>query len=147
MSLSIRWASPTDQAWVDAQYQSIDFLPSDLSRDRVAIAYWEKQRAGLGRLVPIADQQWELGGMYVLPHFRQKGIARPMVQHLLAASPVGSTLYCVPFLHLSSFYESCGFRPVLESERDAVPQSILDKCNWCNTHYENQAGLLVMYIE
>lgn len=146
MSLTIRWASTADQVWIDTQYQDIDFLPSDVQVDRVAIAEWEGQPSGLGRLVPVGDQQWELGGMYVLPDFRRKGIARRVVQYLLDATDAGTTLYCIPFLHLSTFYESFGFRKVPKADLDEVPAVILSKRQWCDTNYENQMGLLVTQL-
>lgn len=144
MNLLLRWASTEDQSWVDAQYAAIDFSPSDLKAHRVTIAEWLGQPAGLGRLVPVATQQWELGGMYVLSDFRRKGIAAAIVQHLIDHTANGGILYCLPFMYLTEFYQGFGFQPAPEIEIAGFPTPILDKWQWCNEHYESAVDLLVM---
>lgn len=146
MSLTIRWASTKDQTWVDAQYAAIDFKPSDVEAHQVIIASWADQQVGLGRLVPVAENQFELGGIYVLPDFRQKGIAARIVQHLIEVCPSGTILYCIPFLHLTNYYQSFGFKPVTGDEISSLPKSIYEKWQWCNGYYDSGGDLLLMHL-
>ncbi len=142
-SLTIRPATVTELPWVNEQYQAINFLPSDLSTDYIAIAEWEGTSCGIGRLVRMEGGHEELGGMYVLGGFRQKGIARSIVSHLLAQRNQQARLWCIPFRHLSGFYESFGFEPV-GADHPGIPPAVAKKMNWCDTHQEQQTSLLLM---
>ncbi|GAB5552233.1 MAG: GNAT family N-acetyltransferase [Saprospiraceae bacterium] len=133
LPLTIHQASPQDQDWINEQYKSIDFRLADLQQDYVAIASWEKEPAGLGRLQPLDSNAWELGGMYVFESFRKKGIAGRLVQHLLAQVPAGSTIYCLPFEPLLSFYKNYGFQETKPEQVDKVPEVVRSKLDWCNT--------------
>jgi GNAT superfamily N-acetyltransferase len=142
-SLIIRPATVADLAWVNEQYQAINFLPSDLSTDYIAIAEWEGTSCGIGRLVRMEGGHEELGGMYVLDGFRQKGIARNIVGHLLEQRNEQAKLWCIPFRHLSGFYETFGFEPVGPDHPD-IPPAVAKKMNWCDTYQEQQTSLLLM---
>jgi GNAT superfamily N-acetyltransferase len=70
------------------------------------------ERIGLGRLVAHAPDVLELGGIWTDEAVRGRGIARAMVGALLerrAQMPHPEHLWCIPFVHLSAFYQSCGF--------------------------------------
>ena len=70
------------------------------------------ERIGLGRLVAHAPDVLELGGIWTDEAVRGRGIARAMVAALLARreqTPHPERLWCIPFAHLSAFYQSCGF--------------------------------------
>lgn len=142
-ALTIRPASQADLPWVNEQYQIINFLPSDLDTDYVAIAEWEGSPCGLGRLVRLPGGHEELGGIYVFDGFRQKGIARHIVGHLLEQRNEQSPLWCIPFRHLSSFYESFGFEPVTLSRYD-IPPAVAKKINWCDQTQKSSVSLLLM---
>lgn len=139
MTHTVRFAAPDDFQWINAQYAEINFLPSNIDTDRVAIAEVKAQRAGLGRVVKISDQAVELGGMYVLPAFRKLGLARQIVRFLLAQTPPAQTVYCLPFEHLAPFYKSFGFQPTHAAH---TPEEIRTKWLWCNNQYPKQVLLL-----
>ncbi|MEM6378472.1 MAG: GNAT family N-acetyltransferase [Bacteroidota bacterium] len=142
LPLQFHQATIQDQDWVNKHYQQVNFRPSDLSQDYVGIASWMNEPAGLGRLQPIDNHSWELGGMYVFEAFRKKGIAGRMVQHLLQQAPQGTTIYCLPFELLAVFYKRYGFEELPAEEWSKVPEYIREKINWCNRTYPDAVLLL-----
>lgn len=131
----IRWCSEEEIDWVNEQYEKLDFKPSSLVTDRIAVAIFGGERVGLGRLCRIEDSFFELGGMHVQPIFRGYGIARKIVKFLLSHRDPKATVYCLPFAHLRDFYESEGFEEVSEEVLSKVPRDILKKHHWCNENY------------
>jgi GNAT superfamily N-acetyltransferase len=140
VAVTVRQLQAQELDWANGRYAEIDFLASSAD-DYIAVAEQDGQPAGLGRLVRVADDAYELGGMYVFPEQRGGGAARAIIGHLIAASG-GATLYCLPFGNLRALYESFGFR---ERERDAgMPAKVLEKFEWCNCHYGRDVLLLVL---
>lgn len=139
MVTQLHKATLSDKPWVDSIYTKIQFMPSDFSKEYIAIAYINGEKVGLGRLVQIEDVL-ELGGMYVDEGYRGKGIAKAIVQHLLAQAPQGKLVYCIPFAHLEVFYKSFGFvnAPVQEN----LPQEIKTKMGFCGKTYNTKVSLL-----
>jgi GNAT superfamily N-acetyltransferase len=142
LPLQIHPATIQDQDWVNEQYAKVAFQPSDLSEDYVAMASWQNEPAGLGRLQTIAPQTLELGGMYVFEDFRKKGIAGRLVQHLLAQVPSGTMVYCLPFQVRSTFYENYGFKAFGLEQLEKVPAPIQEKLDWCKNAYTAPVTLL-----
>ena len=81
--MEITTATPKDYQWINEQYLQIEFLPSDFKKDFVVIAKINNKPVGMGRLVPIDERSSELGGMFVKPEHRKKGIAGQIVKHLI----------------------------------------------------------------
>lgn len=135
----IRDAKIEDLPWLNSAYDRVQFLHSDLSRDQVAIAWVGGERAGTGRLVVHGPGIAELGGMFVEPRYRGQGIADAIVTRLVEWGQPFSELYCIPFSHLSHFYERFGFRPCGEA---GVPEAVLEKLGDCRARLENQMRLL-----
>ncbi len=138
--IRIRRSRRDELDWVNGCYAAVGFAPSDAVRDTILIAEVGGQRAAIGRLVAIEENVMELGGIYVLEPFRRFGVARDLVEQLIELSGQ-ARLYCIPFTHLSRFYESAGFVPVDQSE-PAPPKSVVAKVKWCNEHYTGGVTLL-----
>ena len=144
LPLKFHQATIQDQKWVNDQYQQVNFRPSDLLKDYVGIASWENEPAGLGRLQPIDENSWELGGMYIFEAFRKRGIAGRLVQHLLQQAPAGATVYCLPFEHLADFYKRYGFEEWPAEKWNNAPAIIQEKLVWCSRTYSNSVELLIL---
>lgn len=119
--MTIRALRADERAWANAHYASIDFAatPAD------AIALVTEQdgaRIGLGRLVAHAPGVVEMGGIWTAEAARGRGVARRMVEALLARAD--GTLWCIPFVHLVAFYESCGFARHAPPWPDAVAAKV-----------------------
>lgn len=50
-------------------------------------------------------------------------------------------IYCLPFGHLQSFYQSHGFIPVVD--QSVVPEEVVKKHRWCNETYKEKTTLLM----
>ena len=138
-AINLRRAAPEELPWINQKYDEVSFIHSSLG-DWVAVAEINNHSAGLGRLVFINNQTWELGGMYVFEAFRNRGVAKAIV-HFLLQQKSSSNIYCIPFSHLASFYQACGFKTVTPTER--TPQKILDKWEWCQCHYSEETILML----
>lgn len=138
MSLRIEKLDPTKLAWANERYAEIDFLPSP-NTDFVAVVFVDETPAALGRVTQLAATSGELGGMYVFPEFRGLGIARHLVDYLVAECGL-STLFCLPFEKLRDLYAASGFLP---HPVDApVPEKVSSKHAWCNSYYPERVLLM-----
>jgi len=107
--VSIRDLRDDERAWANATYRAIRFLESGPEVRVQLVAEHGDQRIGLGRLVELAPGVVELGGIWTAEAMRGRGVARAMVDELLARSR--GPLWCIPFVHLLDFYTTFGFRP------------------------------------
>lgn len=139
MDVLIRKALEGELAWVNARYAEVRFVPSNIQNELIAIAEVDSQKAGMGRLVKINDDCFELGGMLVLESFRGLGLAKHIVEFLLAQTS-GKQIFCIPFAHLFELYHGAGFNRC--EDLDSVPKLILEKYQWCQQYYEQDVLLL-----
>ncbi|MGW6148037.1 GNAT family N-acetyltransferase [Bacillus mycoides] len=140
--MGIQLAIPNDIEWINKQYESIEFVPSDLSQDKVAIITCNKEYAGVGRLVQIDEDTIEMGGIFILPKFRGLQLAGELVSFLVqtAKKLQIQNVYCLPFEELESFYKKYGYTEVDTTEEDVHP-IILKKYNWCLENYDKHVLL------
>jgi GNAT superfamily N-acetyltransferase len=112
--ITIRDLHDDERAWANAQYQTLRFAatPPEAVALVAEVARIGDARVGLGRLVALAPEVLELGGIWTDEAARGRGVARAVVVALLARverlaheAPV----WCVPFAHLAAFYQSFGF--------------------------------------
>lgn len=139
--LKIRAAEKHEMTWINSCYDQVEFMHSHFDNEIIAIAEYNGEKAGIGRLVKVDEKNLELGGMYVFDSFRGKGAAREIVSFLLTHVQPSQTVYCIPFEHLLRFYKQCGF--IHCSNFEFVPQKILDKYHWCQEKYTHPTALLV----
>ena len=142
--LKIRAAEKQEIGWINDCYDQVEFIHSHFDSEIIAIAEFDGEKAGLGRLVEVDEKNLELGGMYVFETFRGKGIAKEIVNFLLTYVKPYQNVYCIPFEHLLHFYKQCGF--VNCSKFESVPQTILDKYRWCQEKYTHPTALLVLEL-
>jgi N-acetylglutamate synthase-like GNAT family acetyltransferase len=136
--LVLRTARPEETGWINEQYATVRFIPSDPARETIVVAEADGVRAGIGRLVDVGEGAYELGGMYVLDAFRGSGIARAIVEELIRRAG-GRDVYCIPFADLEAFYASAGFRRI---EADGVPAKVVEKLEWCAREIDRAVVLM-----
>ncbi|MGG0188585.1 GNAT family N-acetyltransferase, partial [Bacillus rhizoplanae] len=114
--LYIQKANLDDMQWVNFQYKKANFVPSHLDNEEIGIAYLNGQKAGLGRLVKIDKNNFEIGGIYTLEDYRGKKIADSIVAFLIkeARKLQIQNVYCIPYEHLKPFYSKHGFQEVVD---------------------------------
>jgi N-acetylglutamate synthase-like GNAT family acetyltransferase len=138
--MKIRKALENELPWINKKYDEVAFVHSRFENEIIAIAEVDGEKAGIGRLVSLDNDNLELGGIYVFEKFRGKGIAHKIVEFLLKSSKPNKTIYCIPFAKLSTFYKKFGFAPCRELKE--APQDIVRKIQWCQRSYEEHVELL-----
>ncbi|MGG0722398.1 GNAT family N-acetyltransferase [Bacillus mycoides] len=140
--MSIQLAASKDLEWINNQYESIGFVPSDLKRDKVAIITYNGEFAGVGRLVQIDEDTIEMGGIFILPKFRGLQLAGELVLFLVQTAKELhiQNVFCLPFEELKNFYKKYGFTEV-DTTQEVVHPIILKKYNWCLKTYDKHVLL------
>lgn len=142
MEIKIRLITcPSELLWVNTQYKKIDFVASEWGTDRVALAFINKKHVGVGRLVPLENGDYELGGIFVLPEFRNLSIAKNIVSFLVENASLVKRMYCLPFEYLKGFYESFGFR--ISRQVHKAPSDVRKKYEWCLENYSQNVLFMV----
>ncbi|MCB0404316.1 MAG: GNAT family N-acetyltransferase [Bdellovibrionales bacterium] len=140
--MRVRLAIEEDHPWINNRYEQAGFLASNFSKETIAVAEIDGRKAGVGRLIPIDDNSFELGGIYVEEFFRGTGVAKSVIDFLLARAK-SKIVYCIPLAHVVDLYRSIGFS---EMDPTKVPQEVLDKFKWCEDRYPGGVGLLAMKV-
>lgn len=140
LPITVRLAQENDIDWVNQKYDEVKFQHSSTD-DIIAIAELNDIAVGIGRLVPVDGTNYELGGMYVFEGYRNQKIATHIINFLLDRAPKKSTIFCIPFEHLSHFYQKFGFIKV--NDFSIVPIKVASKYEWCKQTYHNPVDLLV----
>ncbi|PEB51391.1 GNAT family N-acetyltransferase [Bacillus pseudomycoides] len=140
--MGTQFATLEDLDWINTQYQSVGFVPSNLKQDKVAIITYNGEQAGLGRLVYIDEQTIEMGGIYILPKYRGYKLAGELVSFLVQTAKQLQVphVYCIPFEELEAFYKKYGFKEV-HAAHETVHPNILNKYNWCLQEYDKNVLL------
>lgn len=122
--LTIRELRADERAWANRHYRAIGFAttPDD---SLALVAERGGARIGLGRLVAHAPGVVELGGIWTDEAARRGGVARAMVNALLARAG-DAPLWCIPFAHLTAFYRSFGFAPAPPPWPAAIAGKVAD---------------------
>lgn len=138
MTIKIRPIHKHEIDFVNERYKEINFKLSDPDKEYIIVAELEGRIAGQGRIVHLNSSESELGGIYVYPEFRGKGIAEKIVGHLVEYSKITKRVYCLPFEHLATFYKSFGFKECTEK----INFEIRQKYEWCLKSYPARTLLL-----
>jgi len=112
---TIRPATAEDFPAIRALIHQVRINPADLDWHRFVVAVDRSgQMRGCGQLKPHGSDILELASIAVQPSFRNRGIARVIIEHLIAQA--SRPLYLTCRSSLKSFYEKWGFRVVDENE-------------------------------
>jgi len=141
--IRVRKAEPHEIDWVNLKYDEVKYRHSNYENDFIAIAEFDGEKAGMGRLQKINENCAELGGMYVFEEFRRKGIAGELVRCLLDNSKQYHRVFCLPFEYVSDFYRQFGF--VDASDDITPPEYVTEKHRWCNEFYSGNT--LLFYLD
>lgn len=143
--ITVTVAKINDIDWINSKYKEVDFVASNFENEFIVIAKVENENAGLGRLVKLDKNNIELGGIYVFKDYQGIGVAGSVVNFLIKNNPYkSSTIWCLPFENLKTFYSKFGFKPILENELD-IPDDIVKKVEWCNSNANYDKKVLVLY--
>ena len=141
--MGIQLATENELQWVNEQYEKIDFVPSTLDNEIIAILTYKDSFAGVGRIVYLNEEEAEIGGIYIIDEFRGLSLANELVGYLVEEAKQRGLkeVYCLPFEELKNFYEKFGFK-TFDIELTPTNEKVLKKYNWCLDNYEKNVLLL-----
>lgn len=125
MVLTVRKALRQEMAWINDRYDEAGFKRANFDDEIIAIAELDGERAGLGRLLKLDDHTAELAGIYVVPNFRQQGVATKTLEFLLQEAAGFEIVYCMPFAKMQDFYANYGF--ATPDENFSISPEVKDK--------------------
>jgi N-acetylglutamate synthase-like GNAT family acetyltransferase len=99
---------------------------------------------GCGQIKPHGDMR-ELASIAVSPEYRSQGVARALVENLLANS--SRPLYLMCMSHNGPLYERFGFRSVAQDQMPRYFQRIHKLFKLANMVRQSGEDLLVMKLE
>ena len=103
------------------------------------------EMVGCGQLKPHGKDILELASLAVYPQFRGQGVARAIIEHLLADSP--RPLYLMCESSLGPLYEKFGFRRIEYDEMPRYFQRISKLAGIVTTLARRDERLLVMKLQ
>ena len=113
----LRPATADDFPLIKDLIHRVGINPMDLDWQRFVIAVdGSGKMLGCGQLKPHGKNVIELASIAVEPSYQHQGIARAIIEHLIAHAP--RPLYLTCRSRLGSFYEKWGFRSI---ESDEMP--------------------------
>ncbi|HUI89912.1 MAG TPA: GNAT family N-acetyltransferase [Anaerolineales bacterium] len=113
--LTLRPAAEDDSSPIKDLIHRVGINPMDLDWHRFVVAVDQSGRMlGCGQLKPHGRDVVELASIAVEPQYRHQGVARLIIEHLVARAP--RPLYLTCRSRLEAFYEQWGFRSLEPSE-------------------------------
>ncbi len=115
LMFELRSARKEDAAAIRKLIHQVGINPTGLDWRRFMLAVDEHDRmAGCAQVKPHGDGTRELASLAVQPAYRGQGVARQLIEYMLARTP--SPLYLTCRSRLQPFYEKFGFQVVSSQE-------------------------------
>jgi N-acetylglutamate synthase-like GNAT family acetyltransferase len=111
----------------------------------VVAANAQDEMIGCGQLKPHGAEIQELASLAVYPEFRGQGVARSIIEYLLANGP--RPLYLMCRSSLGSLYEKFGFYAISYNEMPRYFQRISKLAGLAKTLLQHNEGLLIMKLQ
>ena len=113
--VQLRPATKADAPGIRALVYQAQLNPLDLDWPRFIVAVSpDGELVGCGQVKPHRDGSRELASIVVAPAFRNQGIARAIIEHLMAHHP--GILFLTCRSSLGPFYERLGYRLIQQDE-------------------------------
>ena len=147
-TFTLRPALETDQASIKDLVYSSGINPMGLDWKRFIVAVDpEGQVIGCGQLKPHGKEVLELASIAVRPAHRKQGVARAIIERLLADSP--RPLYLMCRSRLEPLYEKFGFRAIPYEEMPRYFQRISRLAGWVEmvARSGEEEGLSIMKLQ
>ena len=142
----LRAALETDFPAIRRLIHESGINPTGLDWRRFTVAETpDGQFIGCGQLKPHSDGTLELASLAVIPSQRGKGVARVIIQKLMADAP--RPLYLTCRSQLRPFYEKFGFRGISGDELPQYFRRISRLAGLVNALHLIQDKMLVMVLD
>jgi N-acetylglutamate synthase-like GNAT family acetyltransferase len=144
--ISIRPARESESGQIKELIHLTGINPTGLDWKRFVVAANDRdEMIGIGQLKPHGTDILELASLAVYPDHRGKGIARAIIEHLIANGP--RPLYLMCESSLGSLYEKFGFHAISYEEMPRYFQRISKLAGLATTLLQRDEHLLVMKLQ
>ncbi|MGZ9222415.1 MAG: GNAT family N-acetyltransferase [Anaerolineales bacterium] len=131
-SHTLRPACETDFPSIKKLIYAGEVNPMGLDWKRFVVALNPNGKViGCGQLKPHGQETLELASIVVSSEYRNQGVARAIIEHLLADSPRPVYLMCRS--RLEPLYQKFGFRAIAYEEMPRYFQRISKLAGWVET--------------
>lgn len=147
-NFTLRPAVETDSPAIKQLIHEGEVNPMGLDWKRFIVAEnLQGEVVGCGQLKPHGKEVLELASIVVKTGYRDQGIARALIEHLLASGP--RPLYLMCRSRLETLYEKFGFRAIPYDEMPRYFQRIAKLAGWVETvaRFGDGEGLSVMKLQ
>jgi GNAT superfamily N-acetyltransferase len=116
-----------DRPFLLAHPDAIELPPEQIGQGAVFVAASPDDLAGFAVILPRADGDAELDGLFVEPAWWRRGIGRLLVSHCeeRARERGARALHVVGNAHALAFYAACGFEAVGTTQTRFAPGTLL----------------------
>ena len=143
---TLRSAHESESVQIRDLIHLVGISPMGLDWKRFVVAANDRdEMMGCGQLKPHGEEILELASLAVYPEYREQGVARAIVEHLLVNSP--RPLYLMCESSLGSFYEKFGFVEILYEEMPRYFQRISKLAGLVTNLAQRNMRLLVMKLQ
>lgn len=141
----VRPATEFESAQIKDLIHLVGINPSGLDWKRFLVAVDESgQVLGCGQIKPHGKDILELASIAVVPQFQGQGIARAIMERLLAQSPRPLYLMCIA--HNGPMYEKFGFQTIEYKDMPKYFQRITKLFSVAKVVRRTEEDLLVMKL-
>jgi len=145
-SLVLRSAVQTDSSQIHDLIHLVGINPTGLDWKRFVVVVNEKDEViACSQIKPHRDDVYELASIAVKPEYRGQGLARRVIESLLAESPRPIYLMCRS--SMGTLYEKFGFRSLEYESMPRYFQRIAKLAGLADVLMKSGDGLLVMKLE
>ena len=143
MNFMLRPAVREDADAIRALVRSALINPFGIHWSRFTIAVDDRnQLVGCGQVKVHRDGSRELASIAVVPAWRRQGVARAVIESLIASNP--PPLYLTCRSRLGPFYERFGFQVIPPAEMPAYFRRVYRLVKWFSFVSRRDQGMLVM---
>lgn len=144
--VSIRPARELESGQIKELIHLTGINPTGLDWKRFVVAANDRdEMIGIGQLKPHGTDILELASLAVYPDHRGKGVARAIIEHLIANGP--RPLYLMCESSLGPLYEKFGFQAISYEEMPRYFQRISKLAGLATTLLQRDERLLVMKLQ
>lgn len=147
-NFTLRAAQNTDQPAIKELIYANEVNPMGVDWHRFVVVENSKGEViGCGQIKPHGQEVLELASIVVKAGYRNQGVARAIIEHLLDGSP--RPLYLMCRSKLEPFYEKFGFRALTQEEMPRYFRRISKLAGWVEAVavHGTGAGLSVMKLQ
>ena len=145
-NITLRPAIEQDFPAIQRLIRQVQINPTGLDWRRFVVAVdGSGEMRGCGQLKPHGKEIVELASIAVMPSDRSLGVARAIIEHLIAKAP--RPLYLTCRSGLQPFYEKWGFRVIALDEMPAYFRRLSRFANTMLGMFERGESMLVMELK